>query len=296
MTNREDLKVFFEAGKRPTQGQFGSLIDNTVNAVDDKATNAEIDAGTTDAKYVTVLGARRSARNSIKVNNIAADPNTGNIQLPAAEAPLTFSTGLTRSGNTVTVNNSQSINRLSNLASNGYVKTSGGDGTLAVSGTVAASDLSGAALPSSIVSSSLTSFGAAPNIGAATGTSLAVTGQVTSSSGGIGYAVGNGGAVTQSGSSKSTAVSLNKMTGDITTNTGAVAAGAVVTFTLSNSMIGANDVIHLQHQSGGANFGSYALAGRTAAGSATIAIRNLSGSSLSEAIVIKFIIIKAVVS
>ncbi len=295
MTNREDLKVFFEAGKRPTQGQFGSLIDNTVNAVDDKATNAEIDAGTSDTKYVTVLGAKRSARNSIKVNNVAPDPTSGNIQLPASEAPLTFGTGLTRSGNTVTVNNSQSINRLSNLTSNGYIKTSAGNGTLAVSGTVPTSDLSGTSLPSGIVSSSLTSFGAAPNIGAATGTSLAVTGAITSSNGAIGYTAGNGGTVTQA-TNKSTGVTLNKVTGDITTAASALAAGAVVSFTLTNSVIGANDVIYLQHQSGGANFGSYALAGRTAAGSATISIRNISGSSLSEALVIKFIVIKAAVS
>ena len=48
------------------------------------------------------------------------------------EVPLTFSTGLTRSTNTVTVNTSQNIAKLSNLTSNGFVKTSGGDGTLSV--------------------------------------------------------------------------------------------------------------------------------------------------------------------
>jgi len=50
----------------------------------------------------------------------------------AYEVPLTFSTGLTRSVNTITVNAVQSITRLSNLTSNGFVKTSGGIGTLSV--------------------------------------------------------------------------------------------------------------------------------------------------------------------
>lgn len=50
----------------------------------------------------------------------------------AYEVPLTFSTGLTRSTNTITVNAVQAITRLSNLTSNGFVKTTGGDGTLSV--------------------------------------------------------------------------------------------------------------------------------------------------------------------
>ena len=50
----------------------------------------------------------------------------------AKESALTFSTGLTRSVNTITVNTSQNITTLSNLTSNGFVKTSGSNGTLSV--------------------------------------------------------------------------------------------------------------------------------------------------------------------
>lgn len=50
----------------------------------------------------------------------------------AYEVPLTFSTGLTRSVNTITVNTSQNIATLSNLTSDGLVTTSGGAGTLGV--------------------------------------------------------------------------------------------------------------------------------------------------------------------
>jgi hypothetical protein len=48
------------------------------------------------------------------------------------EVPLTFSTGLTRTTNTITVNTSQNISTLSNLTSNGFVKTSGGTGALSI--------------------------------------------------------------------------------------------------------------------------------------------------------------------
>jgi hypothetical protein len=48
------------------------------------------------------------------------------------EVPLIFSTGLTRSTNTITVNTSQNIATLSNLTSNGFVKTSGGTGALSI--------------------------------------------------------------------------------------------------------------------------------------------------------------------
>jgi len=48
------------------------------------------------------------------------------------EVPLTISTGLTRSTNTVTVNTSQNIATLSNLTGNGFVKTSGGTGALSI--------------------------------------------------------------------------------------------------------------------------------------------------------------------
>lgn len=53
-----------------------------------------------------------------------------------AEVPLTFSTGLTRTVNTVTVNTSQNIAKLSNLTTNGFVKTGSSDGTLSVDTTI----------------------------------------------------------------------------------------------------------------------------------------------------------------
>lgn len=59
---------------------------------------------------------------------------TGDVQaqLNGKESQLTFSTGLTRTANSVAVNSSQSIATLSNLSTNGFVKTGSGVGTLSV--------------------------------------------------------------------------------------------------------------------------------------------------------------------
>ncbi len=131
-----------------------------------------------------------------------------------------------------------------------------------------------------------------PAIAAATGASLAVTGAITSSGGGIGYAAGNGGTVTQA-TSKSTGVTLNKLCGTITMNVAALAAAAIVTFTVTNSTMAATDVVVAQHDSVG-TIGSYTISPNTsAAGSFKISVRNNTAASLGEAIVIRFAILKA---
>lgn len=101
----------------------------------------------------------------------------------------------------------------------------------------------------------------------------------------------DGGTVTQA-TNKSTGVTLNKPTGRITMNAAALAANTTVTFTLTNSSITANDLLVLNHVSGG-TAGSYLLNAQAAAGSASINVRNITAGSLSEAIVIGFAVIKA---
>jgi hypothetical protein len=106
-----------------------------------------------------------------------------------------------------------------------------------------------------------------------------------------GYIAGDGGTVAQS-TSKSTAVTLNKRCGRITMNGAALAAATTVSFTLTNSTIAATDLLVLNHVSGG-TAGSYLLNAQAAAGSASINVRNINGSSLSEAVVIGFAVVKA---
>jgi hypothetical protein len=129
--------------------------------------------------------------------------------------------------------------------------------------------------------------------GALSPTSLAAAGAVTSSSAtaGMGYASGAGGTVTQA-TSKSTGVTLNKVCGQVTLNAAALAASTTVTFVLTNSAIAAGDILILNHVSGG-TAGSYALNAQCGAGTASINVRNISGASLSEAIVVGFALHKA---
>ena len=132
-----------------------------------------------------------------------------------------------------------------------------------------------------------------PVLGAATGTSLSTTGnQVISGTGKQGYATGAGGTVTQN-TSKATAVTLSKSTGQITLNAAALAADTTVSFTLTNTVIEAGDILVMNHISGG-TAGSYLLNAQSAAGSASVNVRNITTGSLSEAIVIAFAVIKAV--
>ena len=108
----------------------------------------------------------------------------------------------------------------------------------------------------------------------------------------IGYVSGNGGAVTQA-TSKSTGVTLNKACGAITMNNAALADATTVSFTVTNSVVAANDVVIVNHSSAG-TAGAYTVeANAIAAGSFAISVRNVSGGSLSQAIVLSFAVIKA---
>lgn len=105
-----------------------------------------------------------------------------------------------------------------------------------------------------------------------------------------GYTTGEGGTVTQA-TDKSTAVTLNKKCGQITMSGAALAASTTVSFTLANSTVVASDVVVLNHVATG-TLGNYSLSARSGAGSVTIAVRNLTGGSLSDALVIGFAVIK----
>jgi len=131
-----------------------------------------------------------------------------------------------------------------------------------------------------------------PNIGAATGTSLTATGAIVSTgTAGVGYATGAGGAVTQ-GTNRTTGVTLNKRCGAITMFSAAGSATAA-TFTVTNSTVGANDVIIL-NQASGTNL--YVLSVTAiAAGSFNITFLTTGGVA-TDAPVINFAVIDGVVA
>lgn len=109
-------------------------------------------------------------------------------------------------------------------------------------------------------------------------------------SGSLGYAsgLGAGGAVTQA-TSKGTAVTINKVTGQITTHTSSVAAGGTATFDVNNSTVASTDVVHCAVSSSG----SYTVAvSRVLSGLFTVRLTNTTGGILSEAVVINFVVLK----
>jgi hypothetical protein len=107
----------------------------------------------------------------------------------------------------------------------------------------------------------------------------------------IGYAASAQGTVTQA-TSKSTTVTLDKSAGRITMNNASLNTATNATFTLNNALISANDTVILTISGGQATPGSYnVFANSLATGSVSITLRNISGGTLSEAVVINFCII-----
>lgn len=125
----------------------------------------------------------------------------------------------------------------------------------------------------------------------------ALTGFATSGfTAGLGYktGVGTGGAVTQA-TNRSTGVTLNTLTGQITTNNASLAAEAQATFTVTDSSVAIGDVPVLAIQSGTNGTGTLVFVSTVAAGSFAITTQNNNpsgGTAETGAIIINFAIIK----
>ena len=150
-------------------------------------------AGGTTSKTLTMLSSLGFSGTDSSTLNIGTGGTLGSAAFTSAgayEVPLTFSTGLTRTTNTITVNTSQNIATLSNLTSNGVVFTSGGNGTLGVTGTsgagnvvlVTGATLVGPALgtPTALVGTNITGTASGLTAGNVT-TNANLTGPITSS-------------------------------------------------------------------------------------------------------------------
>ena len=107
----------------------------------------------------------------------------------------------------------------------------------------------------------------------------------------LGYTANAQGSVTQA-TNKGTAVTLNKPAGVITMNNASLATATNATFVLNNSYISSNDTIILTIAGGQATPGSYnVFANALTTGSVSITLRNISGGSLSEAIIVNYCLI-----
>lgn len=284
--------------------------------------SGNLSAGTDGSNIHSFLGAA-NFYNSIKVRN-----GTGLVVLNAGEsnfatinhdgAKLTADAGMTFAGALAASNlsgtnsgdeTSSSVTAKLSAFTGDVTKASGGTATTIAAGAVsyakmqnvAASRIVGnptgsASAPSEIslaggLSFSGTTLTAA---GALTPTSVASTGAITSSGGAVGYSTGAGGTVTQA-TSKSTGVTLNKLCGQVTMNAAALAAGAIVEFTVSNTQVAAADTINVNLASGAATSSAYRYwISAVAAGSFKVAVENRSAGALGEALVLSFALLKAV--
>lgn len=113
---------------------------------------------------------------------------------------------------------------------------------------------------------------------------------IVNNDGAVGYPTGTGGSVTQA-TSKTTAVTLNKVTGQIVTNNASLAGFAVASFVLNNTTIGPNDIVKccIFNDVNSANYDVWA---GVASGSAQINLRNISAGALAETVKINFVVIK----
>lgn len=131
----------------------------------------------------------------------------------------------------------------------------------------------------------------AATVGAAT--PAAVTGTDVKATGALGYATGAGGTVTQI-TSKSTGVTLNKLSGTITTHNENMGSNSVKNFVVTNSLVEAGDVPVVCMKSGG-TLGEYLVGvDAVAAGSFNVQIYNQGTGALAEALVLNFVVIKGV--
>ena len=113
----------------------------------------------------------------------------------------------------------------------------------------------------------------------------------------VGYlgGAGAGGTVTQA-TSKATGVTLNKLTGRITMHNAALAAGAEVSFTVTDSAVAATDVVVVCVASGGTAGAYLVTVGAVGSGSFSITVSNCSAGSLSQALALNFVVLKGVLT
>jgi hypothetical protein len=130
------------------------------------------------------------------------------------------------------------------------------------------------------------------------GGSIKSDGSAAVGTAGVGYAVGAGGAVTQL-TNRTTGVTLNKLSGAITTNNASLAAEAAASFTVTNSLVEVTDVVVASIRSGSNGGMTDVLVTTVANGSFVLTVYNnnvAAGTAETGAIIINFVVIKGVAS
>lgn len=143
-----------------------------------------------------------------------------------------------------------------------------------------------------IVGGNVTSISTLTSVTVSASGNITSTGNIMATAGGtIGYNAGAGGTVSQLGN-KATGVTLNKPSGEITMKATALSAATTVQFILTNSTISAKDLLLINIVGGAATGATYNLDANCTAGSAVISVRNITAGSLSEALVLRYTVIR----
>ena len=103
----------------------------------------------------------------------------------------------------------------------------------------------------------------------------------------------SGGAVTQA-TSRTTGVTLNKPSGEISLFSTTASANQITTFTLTNSFIGANDVVKICQKSGTGLYFCHVT--NVAAGSCKISVHTVSAVTTAEAPKLSFVVISGAIA
>lgn len=105
----------------------------------------------------------------------------------------------------------------------------------------------------------------------------------------------HGGAAVTQQTNRTTGVTINALSGTITTNTASLAAEGTAKFTVTNDRVGVGDVVVVSQRSGSDGGGTIVHVTTVAAGSFQIAVHNgnaAAGTAETGAIIINFAVIK----
>jgi hypothetical protein len=111
----------------------------------------------------------------------------------------------------------------------------------------------------------------------------------------FGYGTGNGaGSTVTQATNRATGVTINALSGQITTNNTSLAAEASAVFTVTNNKVSSTDVVCVSIQSGTVALNTDVVVTAVANGSFSITVinNNVAGTAETGAIVINFVVIK----
>lgn len=287
-----------------TNGVTALDVGTTASAVNNlRVTNSATGAVSANAVTLSAVGSDSAVsismvpKGATGLTNIGLSTGTGKITVGSSSAAQTVAIGDGAGVSTVNIaSNGADGNAVSiaDGAHNATVTIGNSHGTTAVNYLAG----SGKHIFTGVINATSPVF-VTPDIGAATGTSLAATAGITSSGptgAGIGYATGAGGAVTQI-TNRSTGVTLDKLAGQITTDTTSLAAEAAAEFTVTNSTVAIGDVVVVSQQSGANGGNTNVYVSGVANGSFKITVANnnpAAGTAETGAIIINYAVIKSV--